>query len=365
MNRFLLFCAALVLPAAAWGQSDLPTVTVRAASEVAPELQVYQRVVQDAMQVVLDRDGFQVVADESAELVYSHRLVGFLPRLHVAVSVHDSRAGVHVAAVTVAARANVTLYSAVDDLLSDLNRDVQRYLLVRHDPEGRPDPVAMAGPVRLPGGDLQFRDRFSGQRWEDGLVLAEGAVVPVSVSSPGYYPQGVLLEITGPAPEVPDVSLRRRSRFALQGHYGYPRLLGAGVGGRYYPVADVAHLALELGLSLSGFFGATPSQVIHLDTRVLAGFAPAGRLGWLVQPVFSTGPGLAASFVTYGELPVPPYVDLYWNVLNAGVEVGRGALRVFARLGFSYFFSGDRSLMDEGVSERFAPEALSGVMWRW
>lgn len=374
--------AAAILPAAEQGEPSRGSVAVavRAAREVDQDIQVYQRVVHDAIEVVLQRDGFllynpmDTLGTHEVVLEYRYRLAGFLPRLHVSVAVYHRELGVHIATVTAAARANVTLYSAVDELLSRLNGEVDGYLAMHNDVDARPHPVVLAGPVHLQNDEssgasreapLEVRHRFSRREVDRKDRFADGAIVPLEVTRRGFYPAYLVVEMSGASPVVPEVPLQQRSRFALQGHYGYPQLLGAGIGGRFYPVADIAHVALEFGVGLSGFFGVTPSQVIHLDSRILAGYAPAGRLGWLVQPVFSTGAGVVASFVTYGDLPVPPYTDLYWNVFNAGVEVGRRSMRVFARAGFSYHFPGSRSLWSDGVSWERAPEALSGVLWRW
>jgi hypothetical protein len=79
----------------------LPPVTVRvvAAENLTGPVSSYQRVVRDAMEVILERRGFlreavdsaeAVPADETVVLEYRYHLVGFLPRLHLAVAVWDA-----------------------------------------------------------------------------------------------------------------------------------------------------------------------------------------------------------------------------------------------------------------------------------
>lgn len=385
---FLLFLPVLLcvgpVPVSAQESSDppaadrLPPVVARvvAAEDMTGPVSSYQRVVRDAMEVILERRGFfregvePEVDGEDGEIVpleYRYHLVGFLPRLHLAVAVWDADLDTLVTGATAVARANVTLYSAVDELLALLDPAIDGYLERRNNRDAGPIPVALAGPMRPPP-DTGFRfiESVSGVALPGDLVLIEGAVVPVRVAADRYYPQELVVEISGPRPELPSVELQPLRRFAVLLQYGFPRMLGAVVGARYYALPDRVFVGGELGIGYSGFYGMTPSQVIHLDTRFQAGMVPLGDPSWLVQPVLSAGVGLVTSLVSYSEGEAPPYLDWYWNVLNVSAEVGRGSLRWYLRTGFSYYFETGRGLWDDGVNpDMLAPELAAGMLWRW
>ncbi len=367
----------------------LVEVELVSAREIDPSVEDFDRVVRDAIQVVLERRGFTVLRDRGddrpervrtdsgpAEAVpvrlrYEYALTGFLPRLHVSVTARDPDAGTRIASSAVAARANITLYSALDELLATIDPAVDAYLAVRDDRNRGPWPVQLADSVVVSTVPTDREppwlvERYSGEPFPGRYMLALGADVPLRVGREGYYPQEILFPVTEARPEVPVPELRPQRRYAVQLHYGHPRMAGASFGGRYYVLPDTTYLGLELGLSMSGFFEVTPSQLLHLDPRLVLGFAPWGRQERLLQPVFSSGIGTVATFTTYGDEPIPPYVDWYWNIVNASLEIGRRRLRGYLRMGFSFYSETDRGLWESGLNtENLTPEAVAGTVWRW
>lgn len=389
MRRVLLIPAVLLLlPGLAslvHAQADSTPETV--VVELVPgadtdsSVEAYERVVRDAIQVVLERRGRRVIlpeipmesGEEVPHLRYEYNLVGFLPRLHVAITVRDPGEGTRIAGALAAARGNITLYSSVDEVLDALEPAIERYFARTADPDGSPRPVVLVDELVLPAASrdipqLQYTELNYGTvlPGTGEFVLARDVTLPIRVTRAGYYPREMLLPITGARPELPEVQLQRQRRFGAQLHYGYPRLLGASLGGRYYVVPDRTYLGVETGIHMSGFFGTTPTQLVHLDPRLLFGFLPLGARDRLIQPVASTGVGLVVTFLTPGDDPIPPYVDWYWNVVNLGAEFGRQLLRFYFRVGISYYMETDRGIWEKGINpDKLAPETILGTVLRW
>lgn len=371
---FLLFC----LCAPQLHAMDVH-VQIALAGEPDESIAPYVHIVRDGIAASLERLGYTVLAPEEepnparfgrnrALLRYEYSLVGFLPRLHVIVTVRDLQAGTRVAGALQAARGNMTLYASLDDLLESLEPEVERYLARRSDPILNPWPVQLVEellpPESDPEGSAVFVERISRQPLSGDFVLAVGETVPVTVFREGRYPWDTTVPLPGVRPRLPDPELRPRRRFGAQLHYSFPRLIGATLGGRYYPLPDTVFVGLELGVHLSGFFDRTPSQLWHVDPRLVAGYVPLGGQDRRLQPVFSTGFGVVNTVPSHGA---PAYRDWYWNVINLGAEIGRGALRLYARTGFSYYFDNSRGIWEQGVNESVfkAPEAAVGTVYRW
>lgn len=372
MCLLLTLLAVMVTPIVVGGEV---TVELVAAGTSDTQVGAYERVVRDAMTVVLERRGFTVKNEQEAGppavLRYEYALVGFLPRLHVMVAVSDPQAGTRIAGALSAARGNITLYSSVDELLEVLDPPVDRYLARRDDPDGGLRPVVLVETILLPAGagmeeGVRWEDRVSGTVLPGDYRVAQGATLPVRVSRSGHYPEEFFLPIDGARAQLPEVRLRPLRRFGAQLHYGHPRMIGAVLGGRYYALVDRLYVGGELGVHMSGFFGTTPSQLLHLDPRAMVGYVPLGARDRRIQPVFSSGIGLVATFVTYGDEAVPPYFDWYWNVANVAGEVGRGPVRWYARGGISYYFETERGLWEAGVNpDNLTPELVVGTVVRW
>jgi hypothetical protein len=384
----LFLCCVMCLLAgvtgAAWGQQvgaagpgdtgdEAVAVELVRTGGMDGELDEFAGVVRDTLVVVLQRRGFEVVPGGGidADLRYEYSLLGFLPRLHVGLTVCDAAAGTRIAGAMAAARGNITLYSSVDELVASLEPAVSRHMRVRADPDGGLWPVEVTEGIVLPAVDsggrtLHFTEVVSGTTLSPGYTVARGVALPVRVSADGVYSEEIVFPVTNLRPRLPDVTLRPLRRFGVQLQYGFPRMIGAGVGGRYYAVPDRLYGAVELGLSMSGFYEVTPQRMVHVDPRLVVGYVPFGARGFLVQPVVSSGVGLITTFVSYSDDPAPRYVDWYWNIVNVAAEGGRGRVRLYIRAGVSYFFRTEQGLWQTGLNpDAVAPELAAGTVLRW
>ncbi|TVR70727.1 MAG: hypothetical protein EA427_05350 [Spirochaetaceae bacterium] len=349
--------------------------------EMDPAVADYERVVRDGFRVALERRGYEVIpADQEVDpgaydldtllLQYEYTLIGFLPRLHVTVAVRDLQAGTRVTGALAVARGNITLYTSLDEILETIEPRIEGYRVRRADSIRNPWPVTPAGEIVFPAsageGGLTVMDRVTGAPIGEDLFVSEGAELPLRFSREGYYSRDVNVSVSGPRTEVPDPDLRRQGRFGAQLQYSYPRLIGGSVGGRYYPLPDLLYVGMELGLHMSGLPGRTPSRLTHLDPRLMVGYLPRGTEDEAVQPWFSSGLGLVTTFPSYADGDTGPYTDWYWNVLNVGVELGRRMVRLYGRLGVSYYFDTDRSLWEPGINpDLLWMEAALGTVLRW
>jgi hypothetical protein len=338
-----------------------------------PEVDTYAKIVGDTITVVLERRGAMVHPEPTEETVlrYEYRIVGFLPRLHVFVTVCDAVADTRIAGAMTTARGNITLYSAVDELVVALDPVVDAYIARREHPEGGVFPIPVAERVVLPtegseGTTVRYEELFSGTVVSSDFVVAEGAVLPIRISRAGFYTEEITVPITDERQAVPSVPLRPLRRFGAELHLGYPRIAGAAIGGRYYPLPDRLFTAFELTISMTGMFEDTSGRMVHTDPRVLIGYVPLGHKRIAVQPIFSTGIGLVSTFVSYSEDTAPRYFDWYWNVLNVAVEVGQGMIRPYVRGGIGYYIETERGLWQNGINpDRLTPEIVGGTVVRW
>ena len=375
MRRLLISCVAMLLgaaalqPPAAGAQTPVlvggeqVTARVQAAAVTAPEAAAYERVVAESIGVILERSGFLVAGDPAADeawLSFDYAILSLIPRLHISVSVRDLQTGSVVSAVSGRARANVTLFNSLDDIVSRSVADATAYLALREnfEPEIRPTPIA--GVLRRPEGRvegeqvrLQPAAALEGDSAE-GILLADGVSLPVSVRRPGHYPaEGT----TGVDAVLPEPEPYRR--LGVQLHSSLGRLAGAGIAGRYALVPDRLTAALELDGFTSGLQEDAPYRLLHLETRALAEFT-IYRWRWFSLRV-SSGPGLVVTSFLSGV--VAPYTDFFWNVANIMPVVQTGRQYWFARFGSSYYFETDRGFFPAGVDE--LPQLFVGTYRRF
>jgi len=338
-----------------------------------PGTDTYAEVVGDTIGVVLERQGITVRTRETEGTIlrYEYHLVGFLPRLHVCITVCDAVAETRIAGALTTARSNITLYSAVDELVVSLQPAVEEYLDRRSNPENGLWPVGVTDRIVVPaGGDdarpIRYEEIATGTVLSAEYIAVTGVVLPVRVSQPGFHPEEISLPITDATPELPHVPLRPLRRFGAEVHAGYPRLTGAGIGARFYPLPDRAYAALDVVVSMTGLSETSPGRMVHAEPRLLVGYVPFGTRQVPVQPVISTGVGLVSTFVSYTEETAPRYFDWYWNVVNVAVEVGRGMIRPYLRGGISYYLETDQGLWERGLNpDRLTPEIVGGTVLRW
>lgn len=372
---FVVIIPTLLTVSRGWTQQHEGAVEVHLCCTSAPdpEVDTYAKVVGDTISVVLERRGVTVRSEPTEDTVlrYEYHLVGFLPRIHVFVSVCDAAADTRITGALTTARGNITLYSAIDELIVSLEPTVDDYLRRRSNPDGGVWPIAIAEPL-LPFRDdsesasPRYEELFSGTVVSSDFVAAQGVLLPVRISQEGFYTEEIMVPITEGQQELPAVPLRPLRRLGVDLHYGYPRTLGAGAGVRYYPLPDRVFTAFEVAISMTGFYGVTPGRMVHTDPRLLVGYVPLGHMRVPVQPVISTGVGLISTFVSYDEETAPRYLDWYWNVINLAVEVGQGMVRPYLRGGINYYVETERGLWANGLNpDQLSPELIAGTVLRW
>lgn len=355
----LVLVGTSVVPA----QEEPVTVVVAAAAETAAEATAYERIIAESIGVVLVRSGFAIasIGDAATDLRWEYAILSLVPRLHMSISVRDTATGTIVSSVSGRARANVTLFNALDELVSVTVDDALRYLALNREfgDEIRPVPVAGLLPPVAPRGDdeevvLQPAAPLHGTA-DRGVLLADGVQVPVQVRRRGHYVTTAPARMDGTLPEPEPYR-----RTGLQVHTSLGRLVGAGIGARLDLIPDRAGVAGELDVYSSGVTQGAPYRVLHLEGRLLANLR---LLRW--GPVsLRASTGLGTVVTTFLSGIVAPYTDLYWNVLNLTPTLHTGRQAWFARVGLNYRVASDRGFFPDGLDSGM-PQLFVGTFRRF
>ena len=364
------------------------------AADTAPEAAAYEPIVADAITVVLQRQGFDLVgADQPADqpggtseastqlaLRWEYAILSILPRLHLSVSVYDEARGVMVATRAGRARANVTLFNSVDELVYGAIAEVETYRTVVEAESEFISPIPIVARLRppsprVPGEEIIVQpDAPFEMSNGEAVLLARGVSVPIAVMRRGHHVAVGTASTAGDGQpgessvlrtvprELPDPEPLRR--VGLQLHYSAARTAGGGGGVRYGFIPDRFHMAGEFDVYLSGALDGAPNQVLHLESRLLAEVTALRLRRMPFSLHLSSGPGIVGTFFLNGL--VAPYTDLYWNIANAAIVLRTGRQEWFVRSGVKYTFETERGYFAEGLGESTSsPELFFGTVRRW
>lgn len=368
ITLLLLFPALLLMPQSPRVRMVLP--------EVEDDLeQRYNQVVADTVALSLSELGFELVEpNRDAEMEVQIESAPFPPRLHLSISAYDLESGTLVAGVNGSGRTNVTLLNSIDRFVEELEPHLTEYKAYLAEPE---NPLVPVPEVR----ELRFR-REDNKNVEvtvrNGplLLTAEGeeAVVegyPVTLGSelllqyeaPFSQSKSEVVEIREPRQTIVIPDLPDKERFSAQFQYSMGKMVGFGFGGRWYPFPDIAFVALETDLFMSGVGTGAPSQILHNEYRLLFGWRP-GSPGSRFRLDFSAGAGVLISAPLVATATT--YVDPYLSFMNLGFEYQIGRLRPFARLGANYVLSEESAVVSPGLdSVLFSSVVMAGMRYAW
>ena len=320
--------------------ADPTDIAERSTIRVAPVSAAaapFESVVVQAMEVALTQHDLPV-SSESPRWLWDVTIVDFLPRLHITVSVVDRTNSELVMGRALRSRANVTLYNDVEALIDEMTTEIMRY---RRDLGARPP---------LPDPPERGAGATAEQATADSMTGESG---------PGEVAPG---EMVVSSPRHPAVDLH----WALQIHYSFPRMGGAGVGVQYIAPGVPLSAAVEADVYAIGWDQPNANRVLHLESRLLTG-APVFRgHAWSlpVEARVSTGFGLIRTALV--EQEIDPFWDWYWNVVNAEASVATGKQTWFLRLGLSYYLGSDRGLLAEGLGNGEGnPQLFVGTRRFW
>jgi hypothetical protein len=375
MASLLFFCVCAIPAQEAGSFGEIRYIVrpgVRSAGDAGP----YEKVVQDSIEVVLQRNDMVpgTSGSETGTVVWEYAILSLVPRLHVALTATDQNHGVVIASATNRARANLTLYNSVDELVEAVLERVNRYYQVAGAPVSGIPPIPIAATVTLPAPPSE-NDTVVVQPGAplgepgDPLLVAAGVTIPGMVTRPRAYGRSFEIApsrdavLQPPAGEtVPSPEPVRPLSFQI--HYSYPRLNGAGVGIRYDLLPDRLYASQETDVHVALPASPEASMVLHLEGRVLAGTTIVGRPEGRFRIEASSGVGGVVTAFGSGE--IPPYYDWYWNVFNLGFVGRTGRQSWFLRSGLNYGFETERGFFVDGLNEdHFNPQLFLGTMRSW
>ncbi|MFW5811366.1 MAG: hypothetical protein ACOCWS_00175 [Alkalispirochaetaceae bacterium] len=347
------------------------TLTARVSVPEVEDLleQRYNRVVADAVALSLRQFGFETVEAE-ADLEVRIESAAYPPRLHLSISAFDAASGSLVAGVNGSGRTNVTLLNSVDALLSVLEEGLARY--AGYLESGNPYvPIPETRELRFVNQDNrpilvylntgeQLLATEEPEALSEELTVALGTTLPIAFSAPFSEELQETVVVTDLSEPIVIPDLPELERFAASLRYSFGRMVGVGVGGRWYPVPDRFYISAESDIFLSGY--GMPQTILHLDNRFLIGVRP-GSASRRFRYSLGTGAGVMVS------LPGPEitsFVDPYLNLVNLTLEYKLRRFVPFLRLGANYVLPGNFNLVPEGVSDPYFSQALSlGVRYVW
>lgn len=372
MHRLRLHVLSILLLSALtpWYLSA-ETLSARVVVPEAQDLleQRYNQVVADAVALSLRQFGFSTVENE-ADLEVRIESAPYPPRLHLSISAYDTASGSLVAGINGSGRTNVTLLNSVDALLDSLEGELERYIGYREggnpylpvpetrtlrflNEENRPVTVTLATGEEL----LSTREP---EAESEELTVALGSPVPLLISAPFSQAEERIVIIEDPQEPIRISDLPELERFGASLRYSLGKMVGGGLGGRWYPIPDRFFLAFESDFFLSGY--GQPQTLAHSENRLLFGFRP-GSPERRFRYSFSLGAG--ALFTLPGP-EMSSYIDTYLAVGYLTLEYKLRRFVPFLRFGTNYVLPGDLNLLEEGVDTLFFNPALSlGVRYTW
>lgn len=364
----LLFCAPLLL-------AQSPRVRVRLPGATDPVEQRYNQVVADTVALSLSELGFELVEpNRDAEMEVHIESAPFPPRLHLSISAYDLESGTLVAGVNGSGRTNVTLLNSIDQFVTELEPHLMEYKAYLQAQENPLVPVAEVRELRFLREDnksvdvtIEHGPRLLTAEEEETLVegyrVSVGSELLLRYEAPFSQPKSELVQIQDPTrpiiiPDLPDLE-----RFSAQFQYSMGRMVGVGFGGRWYPLPDLAYVALETDLFFSGVGTGAPNQILHNEYRLLFGWRP-GSPERRFRVDLSAGAGILIS-APLGATATT-YVDPYISFMNLGFEYRVWKLLPFARLGANYVLSEESAILDRGMdSQFFSTVVMVGMRYPW
>lgn len=370
-----VLCILLVLITAVGAPAEEPRFTITVPEATDPLEARYNQVVADTLEIAVKQLGFvRSAGSETADLDLRLESAPFPPRLHLSISAVDTASSTVVAGVNGSGRTNVTLLNSLDDLLDQLEPGLLAYreqLAAGENPflpvaefrqlrfrreDNRPVEVSVVN-----GPPLLTLEEEEGE--STAFPVSQGEEVELQFVAPYSSSLTRRIRIEDPAtpirvPELPD-----KERFGVQLNYSLGRMVGAGIGARWYPIVDRGYIGGETDLFFSGATNGAPNRIIHNDYRLLLGFRP-GRPENRLRVDISSGFGTLLSLTE--QVNTSSYVDIYISVINLAFEARLGRFRPFIRGGVNYVIEEEFSLLETGVrTSFFNPAATTGVRFVW
>ncbi len=335
----------------------------------------YNQVVADTVGLSLRQLDFEIVGRGSpAELELLIESAPFPPRLHLSISAYDTASGTLVAGVNGSGRTNVTLLNSIDRFLEELEPYLLTYKTYIAEPSNPFVPVPEVRRLRFRREDnrpvqisVEHGPRLLTAKDEETVVegypVTLGSEVLLQYEAPYSQSRSEVIRIEDPEQQIVIPELPDKERFAAQLQYSMGKMVGFGLGGRWYALPDRAYAALETDLFLSGVGTGAPNQILHNEYRLLVGLRP-GSPENRFRLDLSTGLGvlITAPLVATAS----SYIDPYVSVVNVAAEARLGRFRPFARIGTNYVLSTDSPILEVGTqSAFFNPAVATGVRYVW
>jgi hypothetical protein len=369
VTLLLLLFSAPLLPA----QSPRVRMVLPEASDSVE--QRYNQVVADTVALSLSELGFELVEpNREAEMEIEIESAPFPPRLHLSISAYDLESGTLVAGINGSGRTNVTLLNSIDRFVEQLEPRLREYKAYLQEADNPFVPVPEVRELRFLREDEKSVEVSLGhgprlltaeeeEAQLEGYRVTLGSELLLRYEAPFSQPKTEVVEIRDPSRPIVIPELPNRERFSAQLQYSMGRMVGFGFGGRWYPVPDVAFLALETDLFMSGVGTGAPNRILHNEYRLLFGWRP-GLPEQRFRVDLSAGAGVLIS-APLGATATT-YVDPYLSFMNFGFEYRIGKLRPFARLGANYVLTEDSAMVSPGLDSMFfSAVAMIGTRYAW
>ncbi len=156
--------------------------------------------------------------------------------------------------------------------------------------------------------------------------VAFGQILEITVKYPGFYPAVVKEKLDNSEETFTILSLNRKADFGLEFMYNYPRLLGLGLGFRYYPISDTLFLSVQNFLYFISAEQNSSQYVVLDDINFLIGFYPYFPPSSAFRISLSTGPGV---IITKPSNMDKPFIDGVWNLAVINFELNLSDVSIF------------------------------------
>lgn len=200
----------------------------------------------------------------------------------------------------------------------------------------------------------------------DGRLVLEApvnSVLRIEKRKPGYHADREELPVAEDPVEVSLRPLQRSTRWAVELFYSSSQFLGLGAGFRLYLVPD--YLALTAGHY--SYFSLDPGSAdgeaaYHGDFRLTAGTYLLAAPGARLRFGLATGMGAILSVfgISAGPAERETYTDLYWEILDAWLELNWKRFAVFLRAETRYALGLDGGVLERGFVSDYGPQYSLG-----